>query len=73
MKRHLITHTYPHPHLLIPTSPQQTITNFLISQPSYTQFIFNQNLSPHFHQKHLTDSLKIYQSPQRPFPRLTHD
>ncbi|WP_398573031.1 undecaprenyl diphosphate synthase family protein, partial [Staphylococcus epidermidis] len=39
---HLITHTYPHPHLLIPTSRQQTIINFLISQTSYNQFIFNQ-------------------------------
>ncbi|WP_186310415.1 undecaprenyl diphosphate synthase family protein, partial [Staphylococcus epidermidis] len=25
---HLITHTCPNPDLLIPTSPQQTITNF---------------------------------------------
>ncbi|WP_186306346.1 undecaprenyl diphosphate synthase family protein, partial [Staphylococcus epidermidis] len=58
--------------LLIRTSPEQTISNFLISQPSYTQFIFNQNLSPHFHQKHLTHSFKIYQSPQTPFPPLTH-
>ncbi|WP_186364625.1 undecaprenyl diphosphate synthase family protein, partial [Staphylococcus hominis] len=31
ISKHLITHPYPHPHLLIPTSPEQPLTNFLIS------------------------------------------
>ena len=39
IKRHLMTHSYPDPDLLIRTSGEQRISNFLIWQASYSEFI----------------------------------
>ena len=51
IKRHLMTHSYPDPDLLIRTSGEQRISNFLIWQASYSEFIFNEKLWPDFDEK----------------------
>ena len=43
INNHLMTKDYPDPELLIRTSGEQRISNFLIWQVSYSEFIFNQN------------------------------
>ena len=43
INKHLMTHSYPDPELLIRTSGEQRISNFLIWQSSYSEFIFNEN------------------------------
>ena len=64
---HLMTHAYPDPDLLIRTSGEQRISNFLIWQVSYSEFIFNEKLWPDFDKEELINCIKIYQSRQRRF------
>ena len=73
IKRHLMTHSYPDPDLLIRTSGEQRISNFLIWQASYSEFIFNEKLWPDFDEKELRECLKIYQSRQRRFGGLSEE
>ncbi|WP_436853699.1 isoprenyl transferase [Staphylococcus caeli] len=67
---HLMTHAYPDPDLLIRTSGEQRISNFLIWQVSYSEFIFNDKLWPDFDKEELINCIKIYQSRQRRFGGL---
>lgn len=67
---HLMTHAYPDPDLLIRTSGEQRISNFLIWQVSYSEFIFNEKLWPDFDKEELINCIKIYQSRQRRFGGL---
>ena len=67
---HLMTHAYPDPDLLIRTSGEQRISNFLIWQVSYSEFIFNEKLWPDFDKEGLINCIKIYQSRQRRFGGL---
>ena len=64
---------YPDPDLLIRTSGEQRISNFLIWQASYSEFIFNEKLWPDFDEKELRECLKIYQSRQRRFGGLSEE
>ncbi|EKU50477.1 isoprenyl transferase [Staphylococcus massiliensis] len=67
---HLMTKHYPDPELLIRTSGEQRISNFLIWQLSYSEFIFNSKLWPDFDADDLKECIKIYQSRQRRFGGL---
>ena len=67
---YLMTSKYPDPELLIRTSGEQRISNFLIWQISYSEFIFNQKLWPDFDEDELMDCIKIYQKRQRRFGGL---
>ncbi|EFU85103.1 di-trans,poly-cis-decaprenylcistransferase [Staphylococcus lugdunensis] len=67
---HLMTKSYPEPELLIRTSGEQRISNFLIWQVSYSEFIFNEKLWPDFDEQELKSCIKIYQSRQRRFGGL---
>lgn len=67
---YLMTHAYPDPDLLIRTSGEQRISNFLIWQVSYSEFIFNEKLWPDFNKEELINCIKIYQSRQRRFGGL---
>ena len=71
--RYLMTHKYPDPELLIRTSGEQRISNFLIWQASYSEFIFNEKLWPDFDENELKECLKIYQSRQRRFGGLSEE
>ncbi|MBE5660561.1 isoprenyl transferase [Staphylococcus sp. SS87] len=70
---HLMTKNYPDPELLIRTSGEQRISNFLIWQVSYSEFIFNQKLWPDFDEDELIECIKIYQSRQRRFGGLSEE
>ncbi|WP_412520383.1 isoprenyl transferase [Staphylococcus simulans] len=70
MNQYLMTSQYPDPELLIRTSGEQRISNFLIWQISYSEFIFNQKLWPDFDEQELYDCIKIYQKRQRRFGGL---
>ena len=67
---HLMTHAYPDPDLLIRTSGEQRISNLVIWQVSYSEFIFNEKLWPDFDKEELINCIKIYQSRQRRFGGL---
>ena len=70
MNQYLMTSQYPDPELLIRTSGEQRISNFLIWQISYSEFIFDQKLWPDFDEQELCDCIKIYQKRQRRFGGL---
>lgn len=73
INQHLMTKNYPDPELLIRTSGEQRISNFLIWQVSYSEFIFNEKLWPDFDGDELKNCLKIYQSRQRRFGGLSEE
>ena len=72
INKHLMTHSYPDPELLIRTSGEQRISNFLIWQSSYSEFIFNEKLW-NFDGEEFKNCLKIYQSRQRRFGGLSKE
>jgi len=73
ISKHLMTHPYPDPDLLIRTSGEQRLSNFLIWQASYSEFIFNEKLWPDFDGEELKQCIKIYQSRQRRFGGLSKE
>ncbi|WP_353463657.1 isoprenyl transferase [Mammaliicoccus sciuri] len=70
IKKYLFTSDIPDPELLIRTSGEERLSNFLIWQSSYSEFIFTKTLWPDFDEQSLIDCLKIYQSRQRRFGGL---
>nr|WP_263313497.1 isoprenyl transferase [Mammaliicoccus sp. Marseille-Q6498] len=70
IKNHLFTSEIPDPELLIRTSGEERLSNFLIWQSSYSEFVFTKTLWPDFDEQSLIDCLKIYQSRQRRFGGL---
>ena len=73
ISKHLMTHPYPDPDLLIRTSGEHRLSNFLIWQASYSEFIFNEKLWPDFDGEELKQCIKIYQSRQRRFGGLSEE
>ncbi|MDU3145736.1 isoprenyl transferase [Staphylococcus sp.] len=73
ISKHLMTHPDPDPDLLIRTSGEQRLSNFLIWQASYSEFIFNEKLWPDFDGEELKQCIKIYQSRQRRFGGLSEE
>ncbi|PCF42159.1 isoprenyl transferase [Staphylococcus delphini] len=69
-QKYLMTRDYPDPELLIRTSGEQRISNFLIWQLSYSEFIFNPKMWPDFDEEELKACIKTYQSRQRRFGGL---
>ena len=73
ISKHLMTHPDPDPDLLIRTSGEQRLSNFLIWQASYSECIFNEKLWPDFDGEELKQCIKIYQSRQRRFGGLSEE
>ena len=62
-KSHLInlfTKNIPDPDLLIRTSGEKRISNFLLWQIAYTELVFLKVLWPDFKKKHFIEALKQY-------------
>jgi len=55
----------PAPDLLIRTSGEERISNFLLWQTAYSEFVFLPVLWPDFDQQHFDEAVKTYQSRQR--------
>ena len=64
---HLYTGGYPDPDLLIRTSKEERISNFLLYQMAYTEFYFTDVLWPDFNEEELKKALLCYQNRQRRF------
>lgn len=65
--KHLYTRYYPDPDLLIRTSGEMRISNFLLWQLSYTEFFVTQKLWPDFGQEDLKEAIREYGRRQRRF------
>ena len=67
MHKYLCTKDYPDPDLLIRTSGEYRISNFLLWQLAYTELYFTQKLWPDFRKQDLIDAIIDYQGRQRRF------
>jgi undecaprenyl diphosphate synthase len=67
ISQRLYTSGIPDPDLLIRTSGEMRISNFLIWQCCYTEFYFCDVLWPDFSEKHLIEAIISYQGRQRRF------
>ncbi len=68
---HLYTKGIPDPELLIRTSGEHRLSNFLIWQTAYTEFYFTDVLWPEFREQHLYEAIIDYQSRERRFGMTT--
>lgn len=66
---HLLTATIPDPDLLIRTSGEMRISNFLLWQVAYAELFFTDTLWPDFNREELFRAIKEYQSRERRFGR----
>ncbi len=64
---HLDTAGIPDPDLLIRTSGEVRLSNFLLWQCAYTEFVFLDTLWPDFGKEHLEQALTIYRARSRRF------
>ena len=66
---HLYTAGLPDPDLLIRTSGEQRLSNFLLWQSSYTEIYVTQKLWPDFSKEDLVDAIAEYERRERRFGR----
>jgi undecaprenyl diphosphate synthase len=69
-ENHLYTKNIPHVDLLIRTSGEQRISNFLLWQSAYAEFYFTKVLWPDFRKKDFLKAIINYQKRQRRFGKI---
>lgn len=69
--RFLDTGGLPDPDLLIRTSGEQRISNFLLWQLAYTEIYFTETLWPDFSEDDLIEALRSYEQRERRFGRIS--
>jgi len=67
ISRHLYTAGFPDPDLLIRTSGEMRLSNFLLWQASYTELFVTPVLWPDFRKKHLAEAVADFNQRQRRF------
>jgi undecaprenyl diphosphate synthase len=70
MARRLYTAPWPDPDLLIRTSGEQRLSNFLLWQVAYAEFYVTPVLWPDFTRHHLYEAIRDYQRRERRFGRV---
>ncbi|MFQ5680538.1 MAG: isoprenyl transferase [Candidatus Omnitrophota bacterium] len=68
--RRLWTAGLPDPDLLIRTSGEQRISNFMLWQLSYTELYFSRKFWPDFHRRDLERAIRVFNLRQRRFGRI---
>jgi undecaprenyl diphosphate synthase len=68
---YLSTKDVPDPELLIRTSGEMRISNFLLWQMAYTELYITEVLWPDFRKKHLYEALHSYQKRERRFGKIS--
>ena len=71
INEHLYTQNLPDVDLLIRTSGEQRISNFLLWQIAYAELYFIDVLWPDFSQEHLVEAIKEYQKRERRFGKTS--
>ena len=70
ISRHLYTFRWPDPDLLIRTSGEMRVSNFLLWQISYTEFVITSTLWPDFRRPQLEEAIQEYARRHRRFGGL---
>ena len=68
--RYLVTGGIPDPDLLIRTSGEKRISNYLLWQTAYTEFVFTDTLWPDFRKEEYRAALEEYASRDRRFGKV---
>ena len=63
----LVTGAFPDPELMIRTSGEYRISNFLLYQLAYAELVFTNTLWPDFRKEHLYEAIVDYQKRERRF------
>lgn len=71
INKHLYTHNLPDVDLLIRTSGEQRISNFLLWQIAYAELFFTETLWPDFTKNHLFEAILNYQNRERRFGKTS--
>ena len=71
INKHLYTHNLPDVDLLIRTSGEQRISNFLLWQIAYAELYFCEVLWPDFSNEHLLEDLQAYQNRERRYGKTS--
>lgn len=71
ISKYMDTYGMPDPELLIRTSGEMRISNFLLWQIAYTELFFTDVLWPDFRKKHLEEALNSYQTRERRFGKTS--
>ena len=67
----LTTHEYPHPDLMIRTSGEIRVSNFLLWELAYSELYFTDVLWPDFRKEHLYEAIFNYQNRERRFGKTS--
>ena len=67
----LTTTNMPDPELMIRTSGEHRISNFLLWQMAYTELYFTETLWPDFRREHLFEAIVDYQKRERRFGKIS--
>ena len=68
---YLSTSNFPDPELLIRTSGENRVSNFLMWQLAYTELYFTETLWPDFKKEHFFRAIKDYQDRERRFGKTS--
>ena len=71
ISQHLTTSKIPDPELLIRTSGEHRISNYLLWQLAYTEFYFTDIFWPDFGENELYEAILVYQNRERRFGRIS--
>jgi undecaprenyl diphosphate synthase len=71
IKEHLSTHHLPDPELMIRTSGEHRISNFLLYQLAYAELYFTPTHWPDFRKENLYEALLNYQNRERRFGKIS--
>ena len=70
IRAHLYLPDMPDPDLMIRTSGEYRISNFLLWELAYSEIVFTDVLWPDFRREHLVDAIREYQARERRFGGL---
>ena len=71
ISKSLTTEPFPHPELLIRTSGEYRLSNFLLWELAYSEFHFTDVLWPDFRREHLYNAILDYQNRERRFGKTS--
>ena len=71
ISQYLATRFMPDPELLIRTSGEMRLSNFLLWQSAYTEFYFSDKMWPEFRKKDFLTAILEYQNRERRFGKTS--
>jgi undecaprenyl diphosphate synthase len=71
--RHLYAPDMPDPDLIVRTSGEYRISNYLLWESAYSEFVFTEVLWPDFRREHLFDAIAEFQNRERRFGAIEED